>query len=197
MAGNAKLTGKLAAKADQLLPKVAKIFSKKGITFCLDGGTLLGVYREGRLLPWDNDLDFFVPGSEAKYIRRLKWRLFLIGCRLVVRNSAEEFGPIRVGSPRVYKIKTLRRYSGQHLTIDLIFKYPEDGFYHWVVGINPPVHKKIERKFYDTFDFIEYKENLYPIPSDIDSYLAKRYGNWRIPVREYNFKKDDLTIVKG
>lgn len=189
-----RLEGKVADKANLILPSVAKLLQKHDIAFCLDGGTLLGIVREGRLLPWDYDLDLFVRGEDASKIRALKWQLLRLGFRLNKRKTLSSFGPIPNDAPRVYKIKSLRKYDGQRLTIDLIFKYADEGHYHWVVGINPPVHKKVPRKFYDQFGSIEYKGYAYPIPHQVDEYLKYRYGDWRTPKKEWNFKVDDNAI---
>ena len=69
MSGKNRLQGGVAKHANRLLPKVDALFKERGISYCLDGGTLLGVIREGRLLPWDDDLDFFVPSESAAAIK--------------------------------------------------------------------------------------------------------------------------------
>lgn len=189
------LSGALAKKADRLLPKVAKLFERRGIDYCLDGGTLLGLYREGRFLPWDNDIDFFVRGQDAMRIKALKWRLKLMGCKLQRSYAKDDYGPIKTGDARIFKIVTMREYDGQRLQIDLIFKYSDDENYHWVIGVKPPVHKKIHRSFYDAFEALSYKGRDYPVPCKTDDYLTARYGNWRVPVQDYDFKKDDHAIV--
>ena len=45
---------KLAIKA---LREVKKMLDKHNITYWLDAGTLLGAMRDGKLIPWDNDID--------------------------------------------------------------------------------------------------------------------------------------------
>lgn len=39
------------------LRQLKKVFDKHGVTFWLEGGTLLGAIREGRMIPWDDDVD--------------------------------------------------------------------------------------------------------------------------------------------
>jgi len=197
MAGDRTLTGELADRANKLLPAVTKLFEKHKIPFCLDGGTLLGIVREGRLLPWDNDLDFFVRGVDASKVKSLKWSLLFLGCKLVKRKAEEVNGPIKKGDPRIYKIQTLKKYDGQRVVIDLIFKYADDENYHWVVGRNPSVHKKIARHFYDKFDKLNYKGVDYPIPCEVEDYLTKRYGDWRTPKKEWDFRQDDQALAKN
>ena len=45
--------------------KVCRMLQKQHINFWVCHGTLLGIVREGRLLPWDHDIDFAVWGSET------------------------------------------------------------------------------------------------------------------------------------
>ena len=196
MSGKARLTGALAKHADRSLPKVARLFDAYDISYCLDGGTLLGLYREGRFLPWDNDIDFFVKNESADRIKSLWWRLLFLGFKLEMHEAEKPYGPIGVGSPRIYKLKSIQRFDGRRLIIDLIFKYPDESHYHWVIGKNPSVHKKVERKFYDRFDELKYRGRSYPIPCDTAAYLTHRYGDWRRPVQDYNFKTDDRAIVE-
>lgn len=195
MSGTSRLEGAAAAKANTLLRKVSALFGRHGIRFCIDGGTLLGIVREGRLLPWDNDLDFFVPADQAPHILKLRWHLLLLGCKLKCSDVLETTGPMPKGGARIYKIKLLRRIDGQRIVIDLIFKYPDATHFHWLVGSNPHVHKKVARRFYDTLETISYEGATLPVPSDVESYLTERYGDWRTPKKEWNFKTDDHAIV--
>ena len=196
MSGKNRLSGEVAKKANELLPAVVELFEKFEIPFCLDGGTLLGIARENRLLPWDNDLDFFVRGVDAPQIAKLKWRLLLLGCRLKKRKALENYGPIPKGAPRLFKIQTLKKYDGHRVIIDLIFKYPDEKDYHWTVGSKPSVHKKISRHYYDKFEQINYLGKEYPTPCELDSYLTSRYGDWRTPIKEWDFRKDDNALTE-
>ena len=194
MSGKNRLQGGVAKHANRLLPKVDALFKERGISYCLDGGTLLGVIREGRLLPWDDDLDFFVPSESAAAIKKLRLRLLFMGCKLRIRYAKQAVGPIPKGAPRIFKIVTIRRHKGHRVVIDLIVKYADDQNFHWLVG-KPPVHKKVPRKYYDTYETVDYMGREYPIPSDVENYLECRYGNWRVTQKEWDFKKDDKAIA--
>jgi len=43
--------------AIEALREVKKMLDKHGVTYWLDAGTLLGAVRDGKLIPWDNDID--------------------------------------------------------------------------------------------------------------------------------------------
>jgi len=56
MAGKTRLEGKNVEIALKMLHDVCTELEKKKADYWLEGGTLLGVIRENRLLPWDNDI---------------------------------------------------------------------------------------------------------------------------------------------
>ena len=39
--------------------------TKHGIKYFLEGGTLLGIVRDGDLLPWDHEVDISIDYSDA------------------------------------------------------------------------------------------------------------------------------------
>ncbi len=52
-------------KDERVFHEVCKILQKQHINFWICHGTLLGIIREGRLLPWDHDIDFAVWDHET------------------------------------------------------------------------------------------------------------------------------------
>lgn len=54
-----------------LMEKVDQIFTKHGIRYWGDGGTLLGAVRNGGLIPWDDDLDICILEQDEKTLLSL------------------------------------------------------------------------------------------------------------------------------
>jgi phosphorylcholine metabolism protein LicD len=62
------LSNKNKEIAESLLLEVVKSLDSMNIEYWLEGGTLLGIKRESRLLPWDNDLDLSINNSQINKI---------------------------------------------------------------------------------------------------------------------------------
>lgn len=55
----------------EIVLEIDKIFRKHGITYWLEGGTLLGAVRHGGFIPWDDDLDINVLWKDIPKIRKI------------------------------------------------------------------------------------------------------------------------------
>ena len=68
-------TGKHYERARHLLLDTIDVLNAADIPYILDAGTLLGIVRDGDLIPWDNDIDLMLPASAVADLRPLLWRL--------------------------------------------------------------------------------------------------------------------------
>jgi hypothetical protein len=76
--------------------------------------------------------------------------------------------------------------------VDIFIKYPIQNDSYWLIGNKV---KHVPNKFYDTFKTIKFNDFDYRIPELTDEYLTYRYGNWQIPVKNWDTAKDDKAIV--
>ncbi|HPR17205.1 MAG TPA: LicD family protein [Candidatus Cloacimonadota bacterium] len=196
MAGKTKLEGKNLTEALQILQAVTLELEKAGISYWLEGGTLLGVIRENRLLPWDNDMDISMCISERRKLIKVAFQLMLKGFRISTRFYNRKMPPFRKGELRMIKIRKFHKFLKKgEVMLDVFLKRKKNNEYFWTVGIKSPVLKSVPARFYDQLDWIDFNGKKYMIPADFDGYLSYRYGDWRTPVKEWNFKKDDKAIV--
>lgn len=197
MAGNKRLEGKTAKAAEKLLITVTQILNKHNIPYWLEGGTLLGIVRENRLLPWDNDVDISLRKTDEKKLLKILYKLWFRGYRVSVKYYEKSVLPFNQKQVRIVKI-TNRKYffiKGD-ARLDVFLKLKKDNQYFWTVGVKQPVLKSVPAKFNDNLNWLEFNGNKMMVPDDLDGYLTYRYGDWKTPVKEYNFKQDDLAIIK-
>lgn len=194
MAGTIQLTGKYALLGEKALRDVVEILESENIAYVLEGGTLLGIIRENRLLPWDNDLDLTITRTFAKKLLSARWKFWLKGYRTRVRNIKQDSGHFKKGEPRILKIQTTRFFFFKDVSLmDIFIKDLVDDRYYWTVS-EKNVLKSAPRKYYENFAQFNFKGKSYSVPAEYDAYLQSRYGDWKTPRQTWDFTKDDLSI---
>lgn len=196
MAGEARLEGEVAEQARYWLKTVTGMLESRGIKYSLDAGTLLGIVREGRLLPWDNDMDLFVPDTEVEKLKKCALPFFLKGLRVRVETMKSPNSPLQPGAMRIMKLRNRHKlvHRGQ-MVLDIFVKHYHEGSYHWAEGrLDEVVYKSVPAHYLEDLDCIDFDGKRYPIPKDYDGYLTCRYGDWRTPVKEWDHRKDDLCL---
>ena len=63
---NNEYLGKLWEVELDLLGKFKRICEKSGLSYCASSGTLLGAVRHKGFIPWDDDIDLFLPWADYK-----------------------------------------------------------------------------------------------------------------------------------
>lgn len=196
MAGRRRLEGEILIKAKRMLRDVADILDAAKIKYILEAGTLLGIIRENRLLPWDNDVDITITGTYEERLLQNRWRFWLKGYRFYVRHYRRDTGPFRKGQVRIIRIQTRRLLFIKDLSLlDIFIKRLIGDEYYWTVDVKNPVLKATPRHFYDETTVLEFEGKKYSVPQNAEDYLAYHYGkDWRIPVKKWNFRTDDFSV---
>lgn len=196
MSGKLKLTGKYNQRAVRMLATVTSILDRNGIISWLESGTLLGVVRENRLLPWDNDVDISIDVSDAGKLLAILNRFRLRGYYVRIKRYREAVGPYHQGDLRIVKIHNRRQLVAKGpVMVDIIIKAKSGDSYYWGVGEKNFVFKSVPARFYDALATINFNGRDYWIPRDYDDYLTYRFGEWRIPRRQWRYLHDDLAII--
>ena len=63
-----------------MLLDTTEILNAAGVSYFLDAGALLGLVRDGDLIPWDRDLDLLIPATELLKFRKNYTKLRMRGC---------------------------------------------------------------------------------------------------------------------
>ena len=176
------------------------IMQRVGISFWVEGGTLLGALRDQKLIPWDHDLDFGMIFESEKQmkslIRNLRRRFYVSVKDFPKTNQIWQLGNYRV--LKIYPRKHL--IFKDKLCLDL-FIYYEDT----LPDSQEPVYKYVvwNRNAYHRKEFLETRESLLfygkevPVPANPEGFIEVKYGkNWRTPVKEWNVALDDGSIYK-
>jgi len=170
--------------------KTIDILNENGFKYWLEAGTLLGIMRDGDLIPWDYDADLGIPADTADDIMKL--RLKLLPNYLIKRRRVHtSWLP---GNMRVIKVKTpWEKIRQVNFHVDLFCVYPVKNKYRWV---DSNALKHVDRKYYDTLSTIEWEGRTINIPNHAEEYLSLRYGNWQIPNQNYNAGLHDGAIAE-
>jgi len=193
MAYNTTLEGENKMIAERMLEDVVKIFNKCQIQYWLEGGTLLGIRREDRLLPWDDDLDISLMADQNSKLSNVIELLKHSNYRVRFRYFKKDDTPLKKGDLRMLKIRE-RRFFGMlkgPVCLDVFIKYPLNGDAYWEIANKK---KKVPHKFYESFKEILFHDFKYSIPKQTDEYLTYRYGKWEIPIKDWDTTQDDKAL---
>ena len=162
-----------------------KILNSIGVKHWLTDGTLLGFYRDGKILPHDIDADFGVFIKDYKYeivtaFEKKGWK------------HIYTFGRISVGFELTFE------KEGEHL--DLFFFYEEgDKYWHGAWANAGGKKRYLIKYYYDKFDLKEadFLGEKFLIPADTEHYVETKYGkNWRTPVKNWDWVLGPANAVK-
>ncbi|MCK0190752.1 LicD family protein [Arenibacter sp. F20364] len=194
MAYNITLEGKNKVIAERMLQNVATLFNQCNIDYWIEGGTLLGIRRENRLLPWDNDIDVSINHDQIEKLEDFYTKLRNAGYRVRTRyfNSTTDY--FAKGDIRMIKIRE-KRFFGLlkgAVCLDVFIKYPKNGNSYWEIDNKT---KYVPTQFYQSFGSLEFKGFQYKTPALTDEYLTYRYGDWQTPVKNWDTSKDDNALA--
>lgn len=160
---------------DNVLALANKAFEEAGVFYWLEFGTLLGVYRDGRLIEHDTDIDVGVfidqhkPALEESLLKYgfKKKKEFLVEDGLIGKEQTFELNKISLDI--FYFTKT---DVGMHCHL---FPFDEKGE-RIVRQINTQVN---------TFKSMEWQNLKVNIPIDTDQRLKDTYGNYKIKIKDW------------
>lgn len=191
-----------SALADTLafvVERVAHALERAGVWHTLAYGTLLGAVREGDIIPWDYDVDFFIRAADVRRILQLNPLLASDG--IVLRRMAMSAQALALDTGG------LSEGSGPRLTIELHGvqagdMYPlslfDDGvlrwydFEHesyWCPDCSFPHH------FMERTSDVTLRGRTYRAPQAAERWLEAIYGaSWRTPFRAGDTPASDTNV---
>lgn len=188
-------------QAVDFMHKNISLMNKVGISFWVEGGTLLGALRDKKLIPWDHDLDFgmkFESETQMKLlIRRLRRHFYVSVKGFTKTKKLWQLGDYRV--LKIYPRKNL--IFKDKLCLDLFVYYEgklpdsQQSVYKYVVWNRNAFHRK---EFFDTRESMTFYGKEIPVPANPEKFIEVKYGkDWRTPVKDWNVALDDGSIYKA
>lgn len=195
-----KFSGKALAKAKKMLLSITELLDREGVVYHLEGGTLLGIVRDQALLPWDHDVDISIPSCELVKLRKLKSRIRMLGYKIHERpaTSAQPFW--EVGQTRVLKVRgfwisilknLIPSLRSQRVILDIFVKYDHEGYTYWQAFDKI---MRVDSRYFASYEEVEFEGRKLKVPNHYEEYLAEKYGNWRVPVKEWHAGEDEKAI---
>lgn len=162
----------VAEEAREALRLAVEALAEAGAVAWVTYGTLLGLVREGRLLPHDDDVDIAVMAGARS--DRIKVGMAARGLSLML----DEVGPEGVS-----KLK----FTHGAVAIDLFFVRDEGQVWADYCTL---VRRSLLRSTHPpvTVEMRELGGLVLPVPRDAEAYLVHLYGEgWRQPVTDWNW----------
>ncbi|GAC20830.1 LicD family protein [Paraglaciecola arctica] len=167
----------------------------------IDAGTLLGVYRDNALIPWDDDLDFSVDANHLtqtiKVVEQLLPKMFEITdvtWTLHQYINQQTYGAVPIGAIRALKLLP-NDDSGDFPGIDFFVKYIHGEHMDYCLasrGFRMP-----SRHFSKTQSHTFAGGEVY-LPNHVEAYLNGHYGDWQTPQKEWSLSDvKSATVFKG
>jgi len=135
-----------------------EVLTEAGLRFWIGNGALLGIYRDGELIEWDNDVEFNCRTEDLKIKHRH------------VRKLAKRKN-FTVGDYKKHKFGLLR--DGENMSIAG----------HKLRGIYRVRKKRrVPAKFFGE-GYVEYRGIRLPCHTPIEKYLKWIYADWKTPTK--------------
>ena len=153
------------AVAAERLKEVKRIFDEQGITFWIGSGTCLGAVREGRFIPWDDEIDtasvIGMHGLDLDTIYRVAEVFRSHGFYPRVRPNS------RYVSVALIKDGIRVDWTCHRIVYGRTFEFP---------GVELPLH------LFEHPGEIEFIGERFRTPDPPEEYLRRKYGpEWRTP----------------
>ncbi len=163
---------------------LANFASTEGLTIRVTDGTLLGLYRNGCLIPHDNDLDFDVfftseqlIDNVRKFAKEQKWRL----------GRASYWNK---------QIQQLVFYDNKHVIYDFLFWRTDDSITFKNYAELGFVRRQ-DRRFCEMSDVYHVAGYTYLVPKGVEEWLCLRYGpDWQTPKNSKGAWIDDCFDIE-
>lgn len=173
--------------------EIMSALNSASIPYYLEGGTLLGIVRDGDLLPWDNDTDISVNAEHEQQFWKVAEIAQNLGWMVKIDYFPEDTPFAKKGAPRTLKISDtwLGRFRGR-TRMDVFLKYPMDEFMCWTAASR---HMRVEKHHYKGADILDWNGMTLRAPKNHKQYLTEKYGDWSKTIKNWSCKGEGTIFA--
>lgn len=165
------------------------LLDKAQIHHWISSGNLLGIYRDGKLIPHDTDIDVNIS---------MDWDTLetnILCKQIFTAFTNNGFEPARTVIWNNHFFQLCFKDQINEVLFDMYFFYKGIVPRH-TVNINPEGIMKKPLKFVNKLDHLVYKGVEYPIPNHIEDFLTWRFGNWKTPTKSKSPWQEDASCLE-
>lgn len=182
------------------LQEICNLLEENNIPYWLDCGTLLGAYRYGGMIPWDDDIDISIFGVDHDNVKK------------ILRTMNPDEYQIQDWSSYRYPKTFLKLYIKKTKTLIDIYHYDIDEkartityFYSYKDSALPDSWKKLELVCVIPFPY----NDVFPlkkatldgvsvwVPNQMETFLKAKYGENLEPTMVWNEESQGYLKVKN
>jgi len=163
------------------LPYFVKFLKDHSIKFWADWGTLLGALRNGKMIPWDYDIDFGMFNDDALKMLSLSDEVNADGYEFSIDRNPQHIRVVRFFAKEVRDYDR-SHYPGYHrgfefhIDIDPCFADGDRAVFTANLNKSRPLSEVLE------LEEIEFEGMMLPCPKNPISIMESSYGpDWRTP----------------
>ncbi len=167
--------------AEKVMQQCCLGLEKMNIRYFVTDGTALGLYRENRFIPHDNDIDVDI--VDADKLEQIE-------------DYFENVLKMHLGRKLLYKgkIQQLIYYTDDEIIFDMVFWHKcKEGYEVRYPEFTPVCILKEE--YVNNKHMYEFYGHEYPLHAPIEKWLLERYGeDWKVPKTEKGDWREDYNI---
>lgn len=181
------------AKLERQLFDVIGVLDSNDIPYHLEGGTLLGIVREKRLLPWDHDTDISIMKQDLDRFLKVLPQIKTLGWTISQRTFLKEQTFAQAGEIGLIKVKDKKFLiiKGHHC-LDIFVKVPHGDRVYWQAAGNI---MSVSQSYYDGYDEIEWGGRTLKVPKRYRDYLTEKYGDWSVAVKDWHCDMEKTIAI--
>ena len=169
--------------------KIIDILESIGEKPFLEGGTLLGMYREGKLIDFDYDADIGIIVDDSKYTNKHNMKDYMYKLSRVILNDSSFKSIIVCDDEDYYYVLNIFDKHMNHIDLSFFYKnfFNEPNNNSLYTGC-PSAFTPL---LWECSNFNLVRKNFagkeYWVPDDTEKYLVENYGeNWKTPIKSFS-----------